>query len=127
MNLTVYIVEAFGFPFLWSVYTSVWLFESPLIFHTVLITIQDKVNNPSPDDPFEPEIGAVLKNDKSKFLTTAKEWTKKCVCVRSACVAELKIYADMLLDIMSKLTNVNHVSLYCVLSKTLKSSTLQQQ
>jgi len=44
---------------------------------SVLITIQDKLNNPSPDDPFEPDIGAVLKNDKSKFLTTAKEWTKK--------------------------------------------------
>lgn len=25
----------------------------------VLATIQDKVNNPSPDDPFEPEIAAV--------------------------------------------------------------------
>ena len=46
---------------------------------TVLITIQDKVNNPSPDDPFEPDIAVLLKNDKAKFLTTAKEWTKKCV------------------------------------------------
>jgi ubiquitin-protein ligase len=53
---------------------------------TVLITIQDKVNNPSPDDPFEPDIAAQLKNDKAKFLTTAKEWTKKCVihCVASS-------------------------------------------
>ena len=25
----------------------------------VLSTIQDKLNNPSPDDPFEPEIAAV--------------------------------------------------------------------
>lgn len=46
---------------------------------TVLITIQDKVNNPSPDDPFEPDIAVLLKNDKAKFLATAKEWTKKCV------------------------------------------------
>lgn len=46
---------------------------------TVLITIQDKLNNPSPDDPFEPDIAVLLKNDKAKFLATAKEWTKKCV------------------------------------------------
>lgn len=44
---------------------------------TVLAIIQEKVNNPSPDDPFEPDIAAILKNDKSKFLATAKEWTKK--------------------------------------------------
>jgi len=44
---------------------------------SVLITIQDKLNNPSPDDPFEPDIAALLKNDKAKFLATAKEWTKK--------------------------------------------------
>ncbi|THU90684.1 ubiquitin-conjugating enzyme [Dendrothele bispora CBS 962.96] len=44
---------------------------------TVLAIIQEKLNNPSPDDPFEPEIAAMLKNDKSKFLSTAKEWTKK--------------------------------------------------
>jgi hypothetical protein len=25
----------------------------------VLVVIQEKVNNPSPDDPFEPEIAAV--------------------------------------------------------------------
>ncbi|EMD34458.1 hypothetical protein CERSUDRAFT_117314 [Gelatoporia subvermispora B] len=44
---------------------------------SVLAIIQEKVNNPSPDDPFEPEIAALLKTDKSKFLATAKEWTKK--------------------------------------------------
>ena len=61
----------------------------------VLSIIQEKVNNPSPDDPFEPDIAAVilymsrllisgddqspqlLKTDKTKFLATAKEWTKK--------------------------------------------------
>jgi ubiquitin-conjugating enzyme E2 D/E len=64
----------------------------------VLAIVQEKVNNPSPDDPFEPDIAAVrllflssvsafgyhfrcvpqlLKNDKTKFLATAKEWTKK--------------------------------------------------
>jgi len=44
---------------------------------TVLAVIQEKVNNPSPDDPFEPDIAAILKNDRSKFLATAKEHTKK--------------------------------------------------
>ncbi|KAA1471321.1 ubiquitin-conjugating enzyme [Dentipellis sp. KUC8613] len=44
---------------------------------SVLAIIQEKVNNPSPDDPFEPDIAAQLKEDKAKFLATAKEWTKK--------------------------------------------------
>ncbi|RXW20997.1 hypothetical protein EST38_g4868 [Candolleomyces aberdarensis] len=44
---------------------------------TVLNIIQEKLNNPSPDDPFEPDIAALLKDDKPKFLATAKEWTKK--------------------------------------------------
>ena len=65
-------------------------------FSVVLSVIQEKINNPSPDDPFEPDIAAVrhvvlisliplliavqlLKNDKTKFLSTAKEWTKKYV------------------------------------------------
>ena len=68
----------------------------------VLAIIQEKVNNPSPDDPFEPEIAAVsasrpslmcemlpgitpvlirghqlMKTDYSRFQATAKEWTKK--------------------------------------------------
>ena len=63
----------------------------------MLAIIQEKVNNPSPDDPFEPEIATVrltfapfvlvssivqlLKNDKAKFLATAKEYTKKSVSV----------------------------------------------
>ncbi|EIW60834.1 ubiquitin-conjugating enzyme [Trametes versicolor FP-101664 SS1] len=44
---------------------------------SVLHTIQDKLNNPSADDPFEPDIAALLKNDEAKFLATAREWTKK--------------------------------------------------
>ncbi|KAI0713448.1 ubiquitin-conjugating enzyme [Earliella scabrosa] len=44
---------------------------------SVLATIVDKLNNPSPDDPFEPDIAALMKTDESKFLATAKEWTKK--------------------------------------------------
>ncbi|KIK06539.1 hypothetical protein K443DRAFT_263662 [Laccaria amethystina LaAM-08-1] len=44
---------------------------------SVLAIIQEKLNNPSPDDPFEPDIAALLKNDKARFLATAKEYTKK--------------------------------------------------
>ncbi|KAM6500877.1 Ubiquitin-conjugating enzyme/RWD-like protein [Amanita muscaria] len=44
---------------------------------SVLTIIQEKVNNPSPDDPFEPDIAAIMKSDKAKFLATAKEYTKK--------------------------------------------------
>ncbi|KAG8906253.1 hypothetical protein FRB99_007315 [Tulasnella sp. 403] len=36
-----------------------------------------KIGKPSPDDPFDTEIAAVLKEDEAKFKTTAKEWTKK--------------------------------------------------
>jgi len=61
----------------------------------VLSVIQEKVNNPCADDPFEPEIATVstlirweddpgrtgylqqLKNDKAAFLSTAREWTKR--------------------------------------------------
>ncbi|KAG6874077.1 hypothetical protein C0995_006934 [Termitomyces sp. Mi166 len=46
-------------------------------YRAVLAIIQEKLNNPSADDPFEPRIAAVLKNDKNRFLATAKEWTKK--------------------------------------------------
>ncbi|KAH9926119.1 ubiquitin-conjugating enzyme [Fomitopsis serialis] len=48
---------------------------------SVLAIIQEKVNNPSPDDPFEPDVAAQLKNDHAKFLATAKEWTKKYATV----------------------------------------------
>ncbi|QRV86603.1 ubiquitin-conjugating enzyme [Ceratobasidium sp. AG-Ba] len=44
---------------------------------SVLDTISDKVNNPSPDDPYEPEIAAQLKDNKPQFLAKAQEWTKQ--------------------------------------------------
>ncbi|CAE6489658.1 unnamed protein product [Rhizoctonia solani] len=44
---------------------------------TVLSTISDKVNNPSPDDPYEPAIAAQLKDNKPEFLAKAQEWTKQ--------------------------------------------------
>ncbi|TFL07355.1 UBC-like protein [Pterulicium gracile] len=48
-----------------------------LTLSSVLSIVQEKLNNPSPDDPFEPDIAALLKTDETKFLATAKEWTKK--------------------------------------------------
>ncbi|KAI0318352.1 ubiquitin-conjugating enzyme [Amylostereum chailletii] len=44
---------------------------------TVLAVIQEKVNNPSPEDPFMPDIAAQLKDDKATFLKFARDWTKK--------------------------------------------------
>ncbi|VDB99949.1 unnamed protein product [Peniophora sp. CBMAI 1063] len=44
---------------------------------TVLSVIQEKVNNPLPEDPFMPDIAAQLKDNKTAFLATAKDWTKK--------------------------------------------------
>ncbi|KAI0071816.1 ubiquitin-conjugating enzyme [Panus rudis PR-1116 ss-1] len=44
---------------------------------SVLAVIQEKLNNPSPDDPFEPDIAAQLRDDPARFQATAKEWTKK--------------------------------------------------
>ncbi|KZV71778.1 ubiquitin-conjugating enzyme [Peniophora sp. CONT] len=44
---------------------------------TVLSVIQEKVNNPLPEDPFMPDIAAQLKDDKPAFLAAAKDWTKK--------------------------------------------------
>jgi len=43
----------------------------------VLQTIHDKIGKPSPDDPFDADVAAVLKNDEPKFKATAKEWVKK--------------------------------------------------
>ncbi|PVG00217.1 UBC-like protein [Serendipita vermifera] len=43
----------------------------------VLHIVYDKLANPSPEDPYEAEIAALLKSDKAKFTSTAKEWTKK--------------------------------------------------
>ena len=65
--------------------------STDVLLLTVLITIQDKVNNPSHDDPFEPEIAAQLKNEKAKFLATAKEWTKKCVIHTSSVKSEKQL------------------------------------
>ncbi|KLO18790.1 ubiquitin-conjugating enzyme [Schizopora paradoxa] len=43
----------------------------------VIRAIVKKLNEPSKDDPFEADIAQVLKDDPSKFNSTAKEWVKK--------------------------------------------------
>lgn len=43
----------------WLKCLHVWEVRILNIPHTVLATIQDKLNNPSADDPFEPDIAAV--------------------------------------------------------------------
>lgn len=65
----------------------------------MLLAIQEKLNNPSPDDPFEPEIAQVkqsgfvyhfisesilqqFRGDPKAFNKTAEEWTKKYVQVQ---------------------------------------------
>jgi len=44
---------------------------------SILHTVYDKLANPSADDPYEADIAALLKSDKAKFQSNAKEWTKK--------------------------------------------------
>jgi len=44
---------------------------------SLLQTILEKIGKPSPDDPFDADVAAVLKSDEPKFRTTAKEWVKK--------------------------------------------------
>jgi len=44
---------------------------------SLLQAIHDKIAKPSPDDPFDVDVAAVLKNDEPKFRATAKEWVKK--------------------------------------------------
>ncbi|KAL5511529.1 hypothetical protein ACEPAH_4746 [Sanghuangporus vaninii] len=44
---------------------------------SVLAAIQEKLNNPKVDDPFEPDIALVLKDNPAQFNITAAEWTKK--------------------------------------------------
>ena len=43
----------------------------------VLLSICSLLTDPNPDDPLVPEISRVLKSDKEKHDTTAREWTRK--------------------------------------------------
>jgi ubiquitin-conjugating enzyme E2 D len=43
----------------------------------VLNSISTMLTSPNVDDPLVPEIAHIYKTDRSKFETTAKEWTKE--------------------------------------------------
>jgi len=43
----------------------------------VLMTIRQVLVEPNPDNPLEPEIANIFKENRTQFNKTAKEWTKK--------------------------------------------------
>jgi len=45
--------------------------------HTVLLSICSMLTDPNPDDPLVPEIAHVYKTDRSRYESTAREWTRK--------------------------------------------------
>jgi ubiquitin-conjugating enzyme E2 D/E len=42
-----------------------------------LLSISSILDDPNPDDPMEPEIAKLYKEDIEKYITTAKEWTAR--------------------------------------------------
>lgn len=44
---------------------------------TVLLSICSMLTDPNPDDPLVPEIAHVYKTDRSRYDSTAREWTRK--------------------------------------------------
>lgn len=42
----------------------------------VLLSISSLLADPNPNDPLSPEVASVYKQDKEKYIKTAKEWTK---------------------------------------------------
>jgi len=48
-----------------------------LTISKVLLSICSLLCDPNPDDPLVPEIAKLFKNDNSKYLQHAKEWTQK--------------------------------------------------
>jgi len=55
--------------------TSSWQPQMTLL--QLIEEIRNKLNDPSPEDPFVPDIARELKDDRPKFESTAREWTKK--------------------------------------------------
>eukprot|EP00005_Dracoamoeba_jomungandri_P000816 CAMPEP_0174251672 /NCGR_PEP_ID=MMETSP0439-20130205/1415_1 /TAXON_ID=0 /ORGANISM="Stereomyxa ramosa, Strain Chinc5" /LENGTH=92 /DNA_ID=CAMNT_0015332043 /DNA_START=219 /DNA_END=497 /DNA_ORIENTATION=- len=43
----------------------------------VLMTIRQVLVEPNPDNPLEPEIANIYKENRAQFNKTAKDWTKK--------------------------------------------------
>lgn len=48
-----------------------------LTLSKVLLSICSLLTDPNPDDPLVPEIAQTYKNDKERYKSTAKEWTRK--------------------------------------------------
>ena len=46
-------------------------------FSLVLLSICSMLTDPNPDDPLVPEIAHVYKTDRSRYESTAREWTRK--------------------------------------------------
>ena len=48
-----------------------------LTISKVLLSVCSLLTDPNPDDPLVPEIAQILRTDKKKHDTTAREWTHK--------------------------------------------------
>ena len=48
-----------------------------LTISKVLLSISSLLTDPNPDDPLVPDIAHIYKTNRSKYETTAREWTKK--------------------------------------------------
>ena len=48
-----------------------------LTISKVLLSICSLLCDPNPDDPLVPDIARLFKNDRKKYVDTAKEWTRK--------------------------------------------------
>lgn len=42
----------------------------------VLLSISSLLADPNPNDPLSPDVASIYKQDKEKYIKTAKEWTK---------------------------------------------------
>ena len=52
-------------------------YSTILTFLLVLLSICSMLTDPNPDDPLVPEIAHVYKTDRSRYESTAREWTRK--------------------------------------------------
>jgi ubiquitin-conjugating enzyme E2 D/E len=48
-----------------------------LTIQNVLLSVVSMLSDPNPDDPLSTEAARLYKNDRSKFNSTAREWTRK--------------------------------------------------
>jgi ubiquitin-protein ligase len=51
--------------------------QDSVLMSTVLLSICSMLTDPNPDDPLVPEIAHVYKTDRSRYESTAREWTRK--------------------------------------------------